>query len=74
MKLAGIAAAPAAMSPARLSKSNSTSSPTVLAKSLLAVDGQFLCLGELGHLLWLDLTPKGYKELSRARLFYARES
>jgi len=42
--------------------------------SLLAVDGQFLCLGELGHLLWLDLTPKGYKELSRARLFYARES
>ena len=37
--------------------------------SLLAVDGQFLCLGELGHLLWLDLTPKGYKEVSRARLF-----
>ena len=28
--------------------------------SLLAVDGQFLCLGELGHLLWMDLTPKGY--------------
>ena len=42
--------------------------------SLLAVDGQFLCLGELGHLLWLDLTPKGYKELSRAWLFAARES
>ena len=42
--------------------------------SLLAVDGQFLCLGELGHLLWMDLTPKGYKELSRARLFVARES
>ena len=42
--------------------------------SLLAVDGQFLCLGELGHLLWMDLTPSGYKELSRARLFTARES
>ena len=42
--------------------------------SLLAVDGQFLCLGELGHLLWLDLTPKGYKEVSRAWLFAARES
>ena len=42
--------------------------------SLLAVDGEFLCLGELGHLLWLDLTPKGYREVSRAWLFAARES
>jgi outer membrane protein assembly factor BamB len=42
--------------------------------SLLGADGQFLCLGELGHLLWLDLTPKGYKEISRAWLFAARES
>jgi outer membrane protein assembly factor BamB len=42
--------------------------------SLMAVDGQFLCLGELGHLMWLDLTPKGYKEVSRAWLFAARES
>jgi outer membrane protein assembly factor BamB len=42
--------------------------------SLLAADGQFLCLGELGHLLWMDLTPKGYKEISRAWLFAARES
>ena len=42
--------------------------------SLLAVDGQFLCLGELGHLLWMDLTPKGYKQVSRAWLFAARES
>ena len=42
--------------------------------SLLAVDGQFLCLGELGHLLWMDLTPKGYKEVARAWLFAARES
>jgi outer membrane protein assembly factor BamB len=42
--------------------------------SLLAVDGAYLCLGELGHLLWLELTPKGYKQLSRAWLFPARES
>jgi outer membrane protein assembly factor BamB len=42
--------------------------------TLLAVDGQFLCLGELGHLLWLDLSPKGYKELARAWLFAARET
>ena len=42
--------------------------------SLLAVDGNFLCLGELGHLMWLDLTPKGYREVSRAWLFAARES
>ena len=42
--------------------------------SLLAADGQFLCLGELGHLVWMDLSPKGYKEISRAWLFAARES
>jgi outer membrane protein assembly factor BamB len=42
--------------------------------SLMAVDGQFLCLGEHGHLLWMDLTPKGYREVSRARLFAGRES
>ena len=42
--------------------------------SLLAADGQFLCLGALGHLLWMDLTPKRYKELSRTWLFPARES
>jgi outer membrane protein assembly factor BamB len=42
--------------------------------TLLWVDGKFLCLGELGHLLWLELTPKGYKQLSRAWLFAARET
>jgi outer membrane protein assembly factor BamB len=42
--------------------------------SLLAADGQFLCLGELGHLLWMDLTPKRYKEVARTWLFAARES
>jgi hypothetical protein len=42
--------------------------------SLLAVDGQYLCLGELGHLLWLDLSEKGYRQVSRSWLFAARES
>ncbi len=42
--------------------------------SLLAADGQFLCLGELGHLLWMELTPDGYREVSRAWLMAARES
>src|SRR5260370_20150113 len=42
--------------------------------TLLWVDGKFLCLGELGHLLWLDLTPKRYKELSRTSLLAARET
>ena len=42
--------------------------------SLLAADGQFLCLGELGHLLWMHLTPEGYREVSRTWLLGARES
>src|ERR1041385_2842517 len=42
--------------------------------TLLNVDGHFLCLGELGYLLWLDLTPQGYKELARRWLFAARET
>ena len=42
--------------------------------SILAVDGHFLCLGEHGHLLWLDLRPKGYREISRASLFLAPET
>jgi outer membrane protein assembly factor BamB len=42
--------------------------------TLLYVDGHFLCLGELGHLLWLDLSPKGYKELARTWLFAAHET
>ena len=41
---------------------------------LLVADGRFLCLGEYGHLLWLELSPKGYKELSRAWLFAAGET
>jgi outer membrane protein assembly factor BamB len=42
--------------------------------SLLWADGHFLCLGEYGHLLWLDLTPQGYKELQRVWLFRAQET
>ncbi len=42
--------------------------------SLLAVDGNFLALGELGHLIWLDLTPDGYREISRGWLAAAQES
>jgi hypothetical protein len=42
--------------------------------SLLWVEGRFLALGEHGHLLWLDLSPQGYKELARAQLFRAPES
>jgi outer membrane protein assembly factor BamB len=41
---------------------------------LVHADGQFLALGEFGHLLWLDLSPKGYREVSRCWLFQARES
>ena len=42
--------------------------------SLLAAGGRFVCLGEFGHLLWLDLTPDGYTEVARTWLFAARES
>ena len=40
----------------------------------MAVDGHYLAICELGHLLWLDLTPKGYKEIDRTWLFGARET
>lgn len=42
--------------------------------SLLLVDGRALLQSEYGHLVWLDLNPKGYRELSRTRLFLSRES
>ena len=38
------------------------------------VDGRCLCLGEFGHLLWLDLNPQGYRELSRTWLFAASDT
>jgi outer membrane protein assembly factor BamB len=51
-----------------------TISASTYRGSLLWVDGRFLALGEHGSLLWLELTPKGYKELSRASLFHAPET
>jgi len=42
--------------------------------SLLRVDGAFLCLGELGTLAWLDLSPAGPKLLSHTQLFMASET
>lgn len=42
--------------------------------SLMLVDGQCLMVGEYGHLVWLDLNPKGYKELERVTLFLAGET
>jgi outer membrane protein assembly factor BamB len=42
--------------------------------NLLMIDGRCLCLGEWGHLLWLDLKPQGYKEVDRIWLFQAGET
>lgn len=47
---------------------------STLRGNILLVDGRALALGELGHLLWLDLNPNGYKELDRTWLFAARET
>ena len=41
---------------------------------LLSVEGRTLMLGEYGHLLWVDLSPKGYREVQRATLFAAAET
>lgn len=41
---------------------------------LMPVDGRCLCLGEFGHLLWVELSPKWYKELDRTWLFAAGET
>ena len=45
-----------------------------LCSMLSVADGRVLCLGDTGHLLWIELTPQGFKELSRASLFFAPES
>jgi outer membrane protein assembly factor BamB len=42
--------------------------------SLLQVDGGVLCLGEFGHLLWLDLSPQGCAIRARTWLFAATET
>ena len=42
--------------------------------NLLRVDGRCLCLGEYGHLLWLDLNPAGYKSVDRVWLIHAGQT
>ncbi|MEM7009854.1 MAG: PQQ-binding-like beta-propeller repeat protein [Verrucomicrobiota bacterium] len=42
--------------------------------SMIHADDAFLCLGEQGTLLWLDLTPQGAKVISSAQLFLAPET
>lgn len=42
--------------------------------SFLLVDGGCLCLGEFGHLAWLDLSPNGYRERCRVRLFAGHDT
>jgi len=47
---------------------------STLRGNLIAVDGHFLAVCELGHLLWLDLTPQGYRQIDRTWMFGARET
>lgn len=44
---------------------------SILRASLLKADGAFLCLGEIGSLHWLDLSPAGVKIIAQAQPFYA---
>ena len=44
---------------------------SILRASMLQADGAVLCLGEIGSLHWLKLTPQGCEEIIRAQLFYA---
>ncbi|MDB6137868.1 MAG: PQQ-like protein [Verrucomicrobiaceae bacterium] len=46
----------------------------ILRAALMRVDGAFLCMGEIGTLLWLDLSPQGCKVLQRHQLFYAQHT
>jgi outer membrane protein assembly factor BamB len=42
--------------------------------SLIHVDGDFLALGELGTLAWLDLSPDGHRVISHRQLFLAPQT
>lgn len=42
--------------------------------SLMHADGATMCLGDNGHLLWLDMKPEGARQISRVSLFRANES
>jgi outer membrane protein assembly factor BamB len=44
---------------------------SALRSSLLRCGDDFLCLGEVGSLHWLKLSPAGLEEHARAQLFYA---
>ncbi len=44
---------------------------SILRASLLKADGAFLCLGEVGSLHWLDLSPAGAKVIAQGQLFRA---
>ncbi len=44
---------------------------SALRASLLRCGSDFLCLGEVGSLHWLKLSPAGLEETARAQLFYA---
>ena len=39
--------------------------------SILKADGNYLCLSELGSLLWLDMSPKGHRILASSQLFFS---
>ncbi len=59
---------------AEFSKQTGRANPTrlsILRASLMKVDGAFLCLGEIGSLHWLDLSPVGAKVIAQAQPFYA---
>lgn len=59
---------------AELSRQTGRANPvrlSILRASLLKADGAFLCLGEVGSLHWLDLSPAGAKVLAQAQPFYA---
>lgn len=42
--------------------------------TLMRVDNRWLAQGELGHLLWLEMSPDGVKIQSKTKLFFARET
>jgi len=46
----------------------------ILRASLLRAEGAFLCLGEMGTLLWLDLSPAGCQIIARKQLFLAPQT
>ncbi|MDB6116889.1 MAG: PQQ-like protein [Verrucomicrobiaceae bacterium] len=47
---------------------------SILRAALMRADGAFLCMGEIGTLLWLDLSPQGCKVLKRHQLFYSQHT